>query len=91
MHKMLVADGVGNQGKAGIGPTWWVNHYFLPDDAIFMSDGKPMQLGYDHTALCNQSYSALNGPMEHRPDCPECTRIAQALGVTTTEDLMLRK
>jgi hypothetical protein len=81
MTPHLVGDGVGEGGLAGHGPTWWVNHRFLPADATVMSDGSILRYPFhDHVALCGSEFGALNGALSSKPACAECDQIAVRMG-----------
>lgn len=81
MKFMMVGDGVGINGKESYGEIYWVNHIFLPNDAIIMSDGKISQgIGLDHTALCGKYCAALNADNLKRPKCSICIKIADGIG-----------
>jgi hypothetical protein len=80
MKRMIVGNGVGRLGKEGYGEIYWVNHIFLPTDAIIMSDGTISQSNLDHTALCGKSYGCLNGEREDKPNCSICIKIAAGIG-----------
>ncbi len=83
MTKQMVACGVGPGGSASHGPTWWVNHRFLPDDAIPTSGGAVLRSPFhDHTSLCGEAFSCLNAPENSKPDCGECERIAARMGAS---------
>jgi hypothetical protein len=70
-NRLAVADGL-----------LWINHRFLPADAIVMSDRTIYKTpGWDFISVCGRGpFGALNGFQEKYPDCMDCEKILARLG-----------